>query len=204
VSSAEDWIAWARRKAEAANGRPAAAAQDTADATPGQPPENPGPHATPTSRPASGGREGQEQQAAYSERQGNTGHPGPAPFAQHQGNREHWPDPDDEASPRRPGDPPWRSRIARRTSTPEAMAAFRDARLRRGWSLTRAAAETGVSRPHLSLLERGLRRPSESVAEDLISAYNMTGAEADAVSEVAVPWAGRDSPYRTGVTPGEW
>ena len=84
------------------------------------------------------------------------------------------------------------------------MRAFRDARLRRGWSLTRAAEETGVSRPHLSLLERGLRRPSESVAEDIITAYRMTPDEADAVSAIAVPLAGRDSPYRTGVAPGEW
>jgi transcriptional regulator with XRE-family HTH domain len=84
------------------------------------------------------------------------------------------------------------------------MRALRDARLRRGWTLTRAAEETGVSRPHLSLLERGLRRPSESVAEDIISAYRMTDAEADAVSEIAVPGAGRDSPYRTGAAPGDW
>lgn len=110
----------------------------------------------------------------------------------------------DESDPRRPGDPPWRGRTARRTSTPAAMRAFRDARLRRGWSLTRAAEETGVSRPHLSLLERGLRRPSESVAEDIITAYRMTPDEADAVSAIAVPLAGRDSPYRTGVAPGEW
>jgi hypothetical protein len=32
----------------------------------------------------------------------------------------------------------------------------------------------------------------------------MTPDEADAVSEIAVPWAGRDSPHRTGVAPGEW
>jgi DNA-binding XRE family transcriptional regulator len=190
VSSAEDWIAWARRKAEAANGRPA----------------DPG------------------QQAAYGIRQGNTVRPEPAPLPQRpgdgqhpasstgrQGNTGHGP-PErqarsahrDESDPRRPGDPPWRGRIAHRTSTPEAVAAFRNARRRRGWTLTRAAAETGVSRPHLSLLERGLRRPSESVAEAVITGYRMTDAEADAVSEIAVPWAGRDSPYRTGVAPGEW
>jgi transcriptional regulator with XRE-family HTH domain len=84
------------------------------------------------------------------------------------------------------------------------MRAFRDARLRRGWSLARAAEETGVSRPHLSLLERGLRRPSESVAETIIFGYKMTDAEASAVSAIAVPWAGRDSPYRTGDAPDEW
>jgi transcriptional regulator with XRE-family HTH domain len=84
------------------------------------------------------------------------------------------------------------------------MNALRDGRIRRGWSQTRAADETGVSRPHLSLLERGLRRPSSSVAEDLINAYEMTDAEAGAVRAIAVPWAGRDSPFRTGIAPGAW
>jgi transcriptional regulator with XRE-family HTH domain len=84
------------------------------------------------------------------------------------------------------------------------MAALRDARLRRGWTLSRAARETGISRPHLSLLERGLRRPSEAVAEIIITAYRMTPLEAHDLSEIAVPWAGRHSPYRTGVAPGPW
>lgn len=107
----------------------------------------------------------------------------------------------DEADPRRPGDPPWRGRTAHRSGSPAAMRALRDARLRRGWTQARAALETGVSRPHINLLERGLRRPSESVAEDLISGYGMTAGEADAVRAIAVPWAGRDSPLRTGVEP---
>lgn len=110
----------------------------------------------------------------------------------------------DEISPRRPQDPPWRSRTAHRTSSPEAIRALRDARLRRGWTITRAARETGVSRPMLSQLERGLRRPSESLAEALIVGYRMTGTEADAVRDIAVGWVGRDSPYRTGVAPGGW
>jgi len=107
----------------------------------------------------------------------------------------------DLRSPRRPQDPPWRSRTAHRTSTPGAMRALRDARLRQGWSIARAAAECGVSRPHLSLLERGLRRPSESVAAAIVAGYGMTLAEADAVRAIALAYVGRDSPYRTGITP---
>ena len=171
MSSADEWIAWARRRAEAANGRGAGQGQRAPDAA------GPGQHPL-------------AQQPAFSERQGN-GERGSAMGA-------------DESDPRRPGDPPWRGRTARRTSTPEAMRAFRDARLRRGWTLTRAAEETKVSRPHLSLLERGLRRPSESVAESIIRSYSMTPAEAEAVEFIAVPWAGKDSPYRTGVEPGDW
>lgn len=107
----------------------------------------------------------------------------------------------DEADPRRPQDPPWRSRTAHRSSSPAAMAALRRARERNGWSMTRAAAETGVSRAMISLLENGLRRPSTSLAEALIGGYEMTGDEADAVRSIAIAWVGRDSPYRTGVTP---
>lgn len=107
----------------------------------------------------------------------------------------------DEISPRRPGDPPWRSRTAHRTSDPDAMAALRTARLRHGWTMTRAAEETGVSRPHLSLVERGLRRPSVSVAEALIGGLRMSGEEADAVRSIALEHVGRDSPFRTGDSP---
>ncbi len=107
----------------------------------------------------------------------------------------------DEISPRRPQDPPWRSRTAHRTSDPEAMEALRCGRERRGWTMTRAAQETGVSRPMISQLESGLRRPSESVAEDLIAGYRLTGQAADAVRSIALEWVGRDSPYRTGVNP---
>ncbi len=107
----------------------------------------------------------------------------------------------DEISPRRPQDPPWRSRTAHRTSDPEAMEALRRSRVRRGWSMTRAAAETGVSRPMISLLERGLRLPSVSLAEALIAGYRMSATEAEAVRSIAIDWVGRDSLYRTGVTP---
>src|SRR5450755_18508 len=67
--------------------------------------------------------------------------------------------------------------------------------------MTRAATETGVSRPMISLLERGLRRPSVSLADTLISGYGMDPADADVVRSIAIDWVGRDSPYRTGVTP---
>jgi transcriptional regulator with XRE-family HTH domain len=109
--------------------------------------------------------------------------------------------PVDETDPRRPHDPAWRSRTAHRTSDPAAMEALRQGREQLGWSITQAAAETGVSRPHISLLERGLRRPSASVAEVLIDCYRMSAADAEAVRGIARELAGRDSPYRTGVIP---
>jgi transcriptional regulator with XRE-family HTH domain len=84
------------------------------------------------------------------------------------------------------------------------MRALVQGRQRLGWSQTRAASETGISRPHLSLLERGLRRPSASVAETLIGVYDLNEAEAAAVRGIAVKWAGRDSPFVTGVGPGAW
>jgi transcriptional regulator with XRE-family HTH domain len=110
----------------------------------------------------------------------------------------------DVSSPRRPQDPSWRSRTAHRTSDPDAMEALQSARLRHGWTISQAAQQTGVSRPHLSLLERGLRRPSESVAEDLIAGYRLTGWEADAVRAIALKFVGRDSPFRTGLTPARF
>lgn len=78
------------------------------------------------------------------------------------------------------------------------MAALRGGRLGRGWSMTAAAKHSGVSRPMISLLERGLRRPSESVAEDLIAAYGLTGPAAAAIRAIAIPLVGRDSPFKTG------
>jgi len=67
--------------------------------------------------------------------------------------------------------------------------------------MTRAAEETGVSRPMISLLESGQRRPPESLAEALIAGYGMSGPDADAVRWIALEWVGRDSPFRTGVSP---
>ena len=76
----------------------------------------------------------------------------------------------------------------RRTAaaTREAMQALRRGRERRGWTMTAAAGHTGISRPHISLLERGLRRPSTSVAEHMIAAYRLTGPEADAVRDISI------------------
>lgn len=190
MSNAEAWADWVQRKLEAANGDQ------------GQQP-SPGPHSGQqprTRRPASAESTGTGPPASAAPRTW----PDRGPFPEHQGKGEHLSHPADVSDPRKPGDSSWRGRTARRTSTPQAMAAFRNARLRRGWTLTRAAQETGVSRPHLSLIERGLRRPSESVAVDIAIAYRMTPDEAEAVSAIAVRWAGRDSPYRTGDAPGEW
>jgi hypothetical protein len=53
----------------------------------------------------------------------------------------------------------------------------------------------------ISQLERGLRRPSESVAEDLIDGYGMSEFDAATVRSIAIAYVGRDSPYRTGVAP---
>lgn len=202
MSNGDLWADWVQRKlAEARSGQ--------------QPP--PGPHSGQqprTGRPAFAESTGTENRDGHGGDQMallSTRHTAPYPvpdrssFGEHQGNAERRGGrAADESDPRRPSDPPWRGRTARRTSTPQATAAFRNARLRLGWTLTRAAEETGVSRPHLSLLERGLRRPSESVAVDIAIAYRMTPDEAEAVSAIAVPWAGRDSPYRTGDMPGEW
>ena len=191
MTSPDDWIEWMCRKAEGADGRPVHQGQQAAS--------GPGP-----------GQQPFTTESVFSERQGNSertrsaqakADPGFGSRTSHPASRAARGR--DESDPRKPTDPPWRGRTARRTSTPSAMRALRDARLRRGWTLTRAAEETGVSRPHLSLLERGLRRPSESVAEDIIAAYGMTDAEADSLAKVAVPWAGRDSPFRTGAEPGE-
>jgi transcriptional regulator with XRE-family HTH domain len=107
----------------------------------------------------------------------------------------------DLISPRRPQDPPWRSRTAHRTSSLQAMEALRRGRQRRGWSMTAAAKHSGVSRPMISLLKRGLRRPSESVAEDLIDTYGLDAVDGVAVRAVALRLVGRDSPYKTGVHP---
>jgi transcriptional regulator with XRE-family HTH domain len=108
----------------------------------------------------------------------------------------------DDVSPRRPGDPWWRSRTAHRSCDPRAAAVLRQARAARGWSLSEAARRSGVSRRMITLLERAERRPSVSTARDLIRAYRLTGVRADAVRDIAVPCAGRDSPFRTGIEPG--
>ena len=111
----------------------------------------------------------------------------------------------DDASPRKPGDPPWRRRIAHRSCDPRAARLLELSRLRMRWSISEASRQAGVSRRMIKLLEQAQRRPSESLLEALISAYQMRPETADAVRTIAVTNAGRDSPYRTGVaTPGDW
>jgi transcriptional regulator with XRE-family HTH domain len=108
----------------------------------------------------------------------------------------------DDASPRKPGDPWWRSRTAHRSCDPHAAAVLRRARAAHGWSVSEAARRSGVSRRMITMLERAERRPSVSTAQALIRAYRLTGERADAIRAIAVPCAGRDSPYRTGIEPG--
>jgi ribosome-binding protein aMBF1 (putative translation factor) len=107
----------------------------------------------------------------------------------------------DDISPRRPTDPWWRSRTAHRSCDPYAAAVLRKARAARGWSVSEAARQSGVSRRMIGMLEDAERRPSESTARLLIHAYGLTGRRADAVRDIAVPYVGRDSPYRTGTEP---
>ncbi|MGH3227303.1 MAG: helix-turn-helix domain-containing protein [Streptosporangiaceae bacterium] len=110
----------------------------------------------------------------------------------------------DEADPRKPWDPPWRSRTAHRSCDPEAAAVLRNARRVRGWSVSEAARRSGVSRRMIGMLEGAQRRPSVSTAEALIDAYRLTGGDAELVWSIAVPLVGHDSPFKTGVEPGGW
>ena len=110
----------------------------------------------------------------------------------------------DDVSPRKPGDPWWRSRTAHRSCDPRAAAVLRQARTARGWSVSEAARRSGVSRRMIGMLEAAQRRPSISTSQALISAYRLTGERADAVRDIAVPCAGRDSPFKTGIEPDSW
>ena len=110
----------------------------------------------------------------------------------------------DDVSPRKATDPPWRSRTAHRSCDPRAAAVLRQARTARGWSVSEAARRSGVSRRMIGMLERAERRPSVSTAQALITAYRLTGERAESVRGIAVPCAGRDSPFRTGIEPGRW
>jgi transcriptional regulator with XRE-family HTH domain len=71
-----------------------------------------------------------------------------------------------------------------------------EARAERGWSLTTAAARTGISRRMLGMLEHGQRVPSTVLAEALIEGYRLGLAAADLLRSVAMPNVGRDSPLR--------
>ncbi len=103
----------------------------------------------------------------------------------------------DEVSPRKPSDPPWRSRTAHRSCDPAAAAVLRSAREARSWSISEAARRSGVARRHIGMIEQSQRQPSVTVAEILITTYELTGQQADAVRSVALADVGRDSPYRS-------
>ena len=105
----------------------------------------------------------------------------------------------DEVTALKPWDPPWRSRTAHRSCDPHAAAVLRDYRQARGWSISEAARHSGVSRRMIGMLEHAQRRPSVSVAEALIRAYGIPAGHAAEVREIAIPFVGRDSPYRTGI-----
>jgi transcriptional regulator with XRE-family HTH domain len=107
----------------------------------------------------------------------------------------------DEVDPPKSWDPPWRSRTAHRSCNPAASAILKRYRLARGWSVSEAARRSGVSRRMIGMLEHSQRRPSVTTIENLIDAYRITGRDAEIAHSIGVEWAGRDSPYKTGVTP---
>lgn len=109
-----------------------------------------------------------------------------------------------EVSPRRPADPPWRGRVAHRWLPPHLAAALRQARVSRGWTLVQAARHIYVSEAALRHLEKGDRRPSAEMAEELIFGYGLDRVDRDTAAglrAVAAPYAGRSSPFRTGEVP---
>ncbi len=110
----------------------------------------------------------------------------------------------DDVSPRKPTDPPWRSRHAHRSLDPRVAAILKHYRQARGWNVSEAARQSGVSRRMIGMLEHAQRRPSESTAEALITAYRIPADHAAEVRDIAIPFVGRDSPYRTGIEPGTW
>jgi len=104
--------------------------------------------------------------------------------------------PDDEVGLPRRNDPPWRGRRAHRNLPPDVAELLRSARSGHGWTKSEAERRTGVSRRMITLLERGERYPSSTLAEDLIDGYELNPWDADRLREIALPNVGRDSPYR--------
>jgi hypothetical protein len=102
----------------------------------------------------------------------------------------------DEASPRRPADPPWRFRTAHRNLDPAVAAMLASNRTLLGWSYSTAARRTGISRGMLSMLEGGHRVPSTVLAEALIDGYRLDAADARLLRSVSLPYVGRASPLR--------
>jgi transcriptional regulator with XRE-family HTH domain len=80
----------------------------------------------------------------------------------------------------------------RRTLPPDVGEALREARLAHGWSLRRAARESGVSRSMIEHLEKARRAPSTVTALAIIAAYGLEGTAAAGLWEHAVDGKGRD------------
>jgi hypothetical protein len=111
VTRADDWIEWMRRKAEHANGQPAHQGQQAAsDPVPGQQPF--------TTESVLAKRQGSSERTRSAQPGPGFGSRTGPPASRAARGR-------DESDPRKPTDPPWRGRTARRTSTPEAMRALR-------------------------------------------------------------------------------
>ena len=110
----------------------------------------------------------------------------------------------DEIDPPKVGDPPWRSRHAHRSLDPRVAAILKHYRQARGWNVSEAARQSGVSRRMVGMLEHGQRRPSVRTAEALITAYRIPAEHAAEVREIAIAYVGRDSPFKTGIEPYGW
>jgi transcriptional regulator with XRE-family HTH domain len=100
-------------------------------------------------------------------------------------------------------EPWWRSRTPGRYLDPEIAGALRRGRWSRGWSLRTAGEVLGLSIGYLSELENGKRVPSCSVADNLVTGYQLPWDVAIKLRDVAKPWVGRDSPFKTGYYPRE-
>lgn len=105
---------------------------------------------------------------------------------------------DDVVSPRRPWDPPWRSRTAHRQLDRDVAALLARAREQRGWSVADAAWRVGITPRMLRYLEAGQRVPSTVVADDLARVYELAGEDTWLLASVALPNVGHASPWRTG------
>ena len=90
--------------------------------------------------------------------------------------------------------PPRPTRRERHVLPADVAAILRHARHTRGWSLREVARRSGVANGYVSLLERGLRAPSLSVAQALASTLGLSPAEAARLYDHAVDDAGRDYP----------
>lgn len=69
---------------------------------------------------------------------------------------------------------------------------LRRRRVEQGFGLRAAARSAGIAPGYLCMLEQGQRSPSESVADALVGALNLTNADAETVWSAAIPGVGRD------------